>query len=167
MRYDVVIIGGGPGGYVAGIRAAQLGLKTALVEKWKLGGVCLNVGCIPTKALLHVAHIYHTAKNGERFGIRGNLSLDISSLNKWKEGVVDKLVKGVEFLLKNQKVDIYFGEGIVERPGEVKVKTDRGLEVLEAKNIIIATGSRILPRNSQKTIGGWGRCGGFGIWTVL
>jgi dihydrolipoamide dehydrogenase len=143
MRYDVVIIGGGPGGYVAGIRAAQLGLKTALVEKWKLGGVCLNVGCIPTKALLHVAHIYHTSKNGERFGIRGNLSLDISSLNKWKEGVVDKLVKGVEFLLKNQKVDIYLGEGIVERPGEVKVKTDRGLEVLEAKNIIIATGSRI------------------------
>jgi len=143
MRYDVVIIGGGPGGYVAGIRAAQLGLKTALVERWKLGGVCLNVGCIPTKALLHAGHIYHTAKNGEKFGIKGNLSLDISSLNRWKGEVVEKLVKGVEFLLKNQKVDIYFGEGIVERPGEVKVKTDKTLEVLEAKNIIIATGSRI------------------------
>ncbi len=143
MRYDVVIIGGGPGGYVAGIRAAQLGLRVALVEKWKIGGVCLNVGCIPTKALLHVGHLYYTAKNGERFGIRGNLSLDIGSLNRWKDSVVEKLVKGVEFLLKNHKVDVYVGEGIVEKPGEVKVKTDKGLEILETKNIIIATGSRI------------------------
>ncbi len=143
MRYDVVIIGGGPGGYVAGIRAAQLGLKVALVEKWKIGGVCLNVGCIPTKALLYVGHLYYTAKNGERFGIKGNLSLDIGSLNRWKDGVVEKLVKGVEFLLKNHRVDVYVGEGIVEKPGEVKVKTDNGLEILETRNIIIATGSRI------------------------
>ncbi|MEO0139143.1 MAG: dihydrolipoyl dehydrogenase [candidate division WOR-3 bacterium] len=143
MKYDVVIIGSGPGGYVAAIRAAQLGLKVAIVERWKLGGVCLNVGCIPTKALLHASHIYHEAKNGEKYGIKGSLELDIAKTNKWKEGVVDKLVKGVEFLLKNQKVEIFYGEGFVERPNEVKVKTNKGVETLETKNIIIATGSRI------------------------
>ncbi len=143
MKYDVVIIGSGPGGYVAAIRAAQLGLRTAIVERWKLGGVCLNVGCIPTKALLHLGHIYNEARNGDKMGIKGDLEIDINKANSWKEGVVKKLVKGVEFLLKNQKVDIFNGEGRVEKPGEVKVINNSETTTLQTRNIIIATGSEI------------------------
>lgn len=142
MRYDVIIIGAGPGGYVAAIRAAQLGLKTAIIERWKLGGVCLNVGCIPTKALLHLGHIYHESQS-DKYGFSGKLEVDIDKANKWKESVVDKLVKGVEFLLKNQKVDIYYGEGFLEKPNEVKVKVGDSFKTLTANNVILATGSRI------------------------
>ena len=147
-QYDVVIIGGGPGGYNAAIRAGQLGLKTALVEKRKtLGGTCLNVGCIPSKALLHASELFELArKDFAAMGIRATVELDLAQMQKQKDDSVGGLTKGIEFLMKKNKVDWIKGTGRFGGPGKVVVTGDDGFEkFLEAKNIVIATGSTPSP----------------------
>jgi len=142
--YDLLVIGSGPGGYVAAFRAAQLGLKTALVEKdATLGGTCLNVGCIPSKALLHSTEIFHTVKErGEAHGIKATkLTSDIPALMKRKDEVVAQLNGGVAGLAKARKVDVLQGLGSLEGEGKVKVKGDDGDKTVTAEHIIIATGS--------------------------
>tara|TARA_R110002096_G_scaffold193939_15_gene375916 strand:- start:2811 stop:4202 length:1392 start_codon:yes stop_codon:yes gene_type:complete len=138
--FDVIIIGGGPGGYVCAIRCAQLGLKTALVEgRETLGGTCLNVGCIPSKALLHATHSLHEAEhNFAKMGLKGKSpSVDWPQMQAYKQDVVDGNTKGIEFLFKKNKITWLKGWGSIPAPGQVKV----GDEVHEAKNIVIATGS--------------------------
>ena len=138
--YDVIFIGGGPGGYVGAIRAAQLGLRTACVEgRETLGGTCLNVGCIPSKALLHATHQLHEAhENFEKMGITGaRPKVDWKAMRAYKDDVVGQNVKGIEFLFKKNKVDWLKGWGTIPAPGKVKV----GEETHEAKAIVIATGS--------------------------
>lgn len=149
--FDIVIIGGGPGGYNAAIRAGQLGLSVACVEmreNKKLGGTCLNVGCIPSKAMLHASDLYEEAR--EKFpalGIKtGKLSLDLDAMLKQKEEAVEGLTKGIDYLFKKNKVTSFFGRGEITGKGEVTVhKADGGSERLSAKDIIIATGSEVTP----------------------
>src|ERR1700737_941428 len=138
--FDVVIVGGGPGGYVAAIRAAQLGAKTAIVEKDRLGGTCLVRGCIPTKALLQSAELYTLAKSGASFGVKADkLGFDWPMAQKRKSGVVDQLVKGVEGLLKAGGVTTLRGSASLAGKGGVDVLGER----VQAKDIIIATGSAV------------------------
>lgn len=147
-NYDVVVLGAGPGGYVAAIRAAQLGLKTAVVEKQYMGGVCLNIGCIPTKALLKNAEVAHTLQHrAKEFGFSfDNLKLDYGVAFKRSRQVSDRLVKGVGFLMKKNKIDVYDGTGTLTGPTTMRVKLNDGKEaMLEAKNVIIATGARPRP----------------------
>ncbi len=145
MSNDLVIIGGGPGGYNCAIRAGQLGLKTAIVEsRGKLGGTCLNVGCIPSKALLHASEYYEAAlKTFPSMGVKiTGLSLDLPQMLKQKDDAVDGLTKGVEFLMKKNKVDYVKGAGRIVAAGRVEVTAaDGAKQVLETKNIVIATGS--------------------------
>ena len=147
--YDVIVIGGGPGGYVAAIRAAQLGLRTACVDKrGTLGGTCLNVGCIPSKALLQSSHHFEMA--GHQFAAHGvkidKLALDLKTMMGRKERVVEDLTKGIEFLLKKNKVDYIVGSGSITAGGEVAVRPDKGKpQKLKSENIIIATGSEVTP----------------------
>ena len=147
--YDVTIIGGGPGGYVAAIRAAQLGLKVALVEKRPtLGGTCLNVGCIPSKALLHSSHLYHQANHAfADFGIKvGKVELDLKTMLANKDGVVGDTIKGVDYLMKKNKITRLVGTGSIPAAGSVEVTGDDGkTETLTTKNIVIATGSDVAP----------------------
>lgn len=141
--FDVVVIGAGPGGYVAAIRAAQLGMKVACVEADKLGGVCNNWGCIPTKAMLESAH--YAARMGDLadFGIKvGNVELDIATASKRAKKVAEQGAKGVAYLFKKNKIEHVKGWGRLAGRGKVAVKGDDGERVLEAKNVIIATGSR-------------------------
>src|SRR5580700_11413580 len=149
MTYDLIVIGSGPGGYSAAVRAGQYGLKTAIVEKDpKLGGTCLHVGCIPTKALLHTADMWHFATNSGDEGITiDKPTLNFPKVIERKNGIVSKHAKGVEFLMKKNKVEWIKGFGTIKGPGKVEVKTDKGTQVLETKNILIATGSeaRMLP----------------------
>lgn len=142
--YDVVIIGSGPGGYVAAVRAGQLGLKTAIVEGGPLGGTCLNIGCIPTKALLHSADLLDEIKEGKRFGVNASeVSFDLAGAMKHKQTVVRQSSEGVAFLMKKNKVDLYEGWGKVAGRGQVQVAlTAGGSQTLQAKHIIIATGAR-------------------------
>ncbi len=143
--YDVVVIGGGPGGYVAAIRAAQLGLRTALVEKAHLGGVCLNWGCIPTKALLRNAELAHFLQHRAReFGFSfENLQMDYATAVKRSRRVVQRLVKGVGYLMKKNKIDVHTGTGRLRSPNEVEVTTESGeTTVLTTRNVILATGAR-------------------------
>lgn len=143
IKTELAIIGAGPGGYVAGIRAGQLGIKTIIIEKNYLGGVCLNVGCIPTKALLHASEIFLHIKNSSKMGIEINdLKLDIKKLNSWKNSVIDKLVSGINFLLKNYNVEVIFGEAKFIDEKTLLVKTKNGDLKIVSKYIIIATGSR-------------------------
>jgi dihydrolipoamide dehydrogenase len=146
--YDLVVIGGGPGGYVAAIRAAQLGLKTACVEKrGTLGGTCLNVGCIPSKALLQSSEKYEEAAhelNDHGVGV-GDVSLDLGRMMGRKDKVVGDLTKGIEFLFKKNKVDYLRGAGAIESAGVVRVSGDDGEATLQADSIIIATGSESMP----------------------
>lgn len=146
MTYDLVVIGSGPGGYIAAIRAAQLGMKTAIIERYPtLGGTCLNVGCIPSKALLDSSEHYHQAATEfEEHGIGlSNLKLDMARMIERKNGVVDATVKGVDFLMKKNKIDVFHGHGSFVDKTHVQVAADQGDPVvLEAKNIIIATGSK-------------------------
>ena len=138
--YDVIIIGAGPGGYVCAIRCAQLGLKTAVVEgRATLGGTCLNVGCIPSKALLHATHQLHEAEhNFAKMGLKGKSpSVDWKQMLAYKDETVEGNTKGIEFLFKKNKIDWLKGWGSIPAPGKVKV----GDEVHEAKNIVIASGS--------------------------
>jgi dihydrolipoamide dehydrogenase len=151
-EYDLVIIGGGTGGYVAAIRASQLGLKTALVEKEQLGGTCLHKGCIPTKALLRTAEVFSTAKRSEEFGVAAeNIQLDFSRAQERKNGIIQRLHKGVQHLMKKGKIDLFHGTGRIlgpsifsPLPGTVSVEMNNGddNEMLVPKNVIIATGSR-------------------------
>ncbi|WP_304074059.1 dihydrolipoyl dehydrogenase [Maricaulis maris] len=146
--YDIVIIGGGPGGYNCAIRAGQLGLKTACVEmRGTLGGTCLNVGCIPSKALLHASELYEVA--GSQFaslGIKtGAIELDLDAMLGQKDEAVDGLTKGIEFLFKKNGVEYIRGRGRIAGPGKVEVDAEGGKSTLETKNIVIATGSEVTP----------------------
>ena len=162
--YDVLIIGAGPGGYVTAIRAAQLGFKTAIVEREHLGGICLNWGCIPTKALLRSAEIYHYATHAKDYGLvlDGRMAVDTAAVVKRSRGVSAQLNGGVGFLLKKNKVDVIWGEAKITKPGEVVVgapskpavqpanpapKGTLGAGTYQAKHIIVATGARprVLP----------------------
>ena len=146
-QYDVVIIGSGPGGEVAALRAVQLGLKTAVIEKDQVGGVCLNVGCIPTKALLHCADVLEEAREGKKYGVvTGAVQFELKGAMGHKERVVKTMRGGLEGLLKKKKIDLYRGFGRVVKPGVVSVKGDDGAEtLLETKHIIVAVGS--IPRS--------------------
>lgn len=151
-EYDVVILGGGTGGYVAAIRASQLGLKVAVVEKGKLGGTCLHAGCIPSKALLRSAEVFATTKRSEEFGVIANdVSLDFSKVQERKSKITDQLFRGVQHLMKQGKIDVYEGLGRIlgpsifsPMPGTISVEMNNGEEneMLIPKNVIIATGSR-------------------------
>ncbi|WNF35613.1 dihydrolipoyl dehydrogenase [Bacillaceae bacterium IKA-2] len=140
---DTLVIGAGPGGYVAAIRAAQLGQKVTIVEKEILGGVCLNVGCIPSKALISAGHKYHDANNSEEIGITvENVSLDFTKVQKWKGSVVNKLTSGVEALLKGNKVNIVKGEAYFVDENTVRIMDEKSSQTYKFNNCIIATGSR-------------------------
>ena len=151
-EYDLVILGGGTGGYVAAIRASQLGLKTAIVEKGKVGGTCLHAGCIPSKALLRSAEVYQTIKHAADFGVEVSESrLNFLKAQERKNKIVDTLYKGVHYLMKQGKIDVYEGYGRIlgpsifsPMPGTVSVEMNNGTEneMLIPKNVIIATGSR-------------------------
>ena len=151
MPHDVVVIGTGPGGYECAIRAAQLGLKTAVVEKnATFGGTCLNVGCIPSKAMLHASELYEEAgENFGKMGIKvGKPSVDLPALLKYKQGNVDANVNGVAFLFKKNKIDTFRGTGRIAAPGKIEVRADDGkMQTVETKNIIIATGSDVARLN--------------------
>src|SRR6056297_3490044 len=139
MDYDLIVIGSGPGGYHAAIRAAQVGLKVACVEKADVGGVCLNIGCIPTKALLHVAHTLEASQQASEFGVDyGEPNVDLKKLESWKAGVVKKLTGGVRQLLKGNKVDVIEGEAKFVEPHAITV----GDRKITADKFIVATGSR-------------------------
>jgi dihydrolipoyl dehydrogenase len=162
--YDILIIGGGPGGYVAAIRAAQLGFKTAVVEREHLGGICLNWGCIPTKALLRSAEVFQLLNHAKDFGltVEGKIGFDPAAVVKRSRAVSAQLNSGVGFLLKKNKVDVIWGEATITKPGEVRVAASKkpamqppnpvpkgilGAGTYLAKNIIVATGARprVLP----------------------
>jgi len=141
-EFDLTVLGGGPGGYIAAIRAAQLGKKVALIEKDKLGGVCLNRGCIPTKALLKSAHSVHELKTFKSLGINVDLqSLDSSVAVKRANQIASRVGKGVDFLMKKNNIAVIRGEGILTSPNSIEVTTNDGLETITSKNIIIATGA--------------------------
>jgi dihydrolipoamide dehydrogenase len=160
MQYDVIVIGSGPGGYVAAIRASQLGLKTAVVEKAELGGVCLNWGCIPTKALLKSAQVFEYIKHAKDYGITvGSAEHDFTAVVKRSRDVANGMSKGIAFLMKKNKIDVIAGFGKLAGAGKVEVTDAAGAKVLhEAKHIILATGarSRELPNikiDGKKVIG--------------
>jgi len=143
-QFDLVIIGSGPGGYVAAIRASQLGLKTAIVEKDKIGGVCLNWGCIPTKALLKSAEVYHQLIRADEFGVSAkDISFDFPKIIKRSRDVALRNSKGVEYLFKKNKIDLIQGFGRIIEKGKIEISKDgKPIETLSAKNIVIATGAR-------------------------
>ena len=141
--YDLIVLGSGPGGYVAAIRAAQLGLKVAIVERENLGGICLNWGCIPTKALLRSAEVFHQMKHAKDYGLAAdNISADLDAVVKRSRGVAKQLNQGVTHLMKKNKITVHMGEGRLTAPGALTVKGEKGEEQLTAKHIIIATGAR-------------------------
>ncbi|MGM0834554.1 MAG: dihydrolipoyl dehydrogenase [Bacillota bacterium] len=152
QEYDLVILGGGTGGYVAAIRASQLGLKTAVVEKKKIGGTCLHAGCIPSKALLRSAEVFAQTKNSEEFGvISGEVKLDFFKVQERKQKIIDQLHGGVQHLMKQGKIDVFYGTGRIlgpsifsPMPGTISVEFENGdeNEMLIPKNVIVATGSR-------------------------
>ncbi len=141
--YDLVIIGGGPGGYVAAIKASQLGIKTALVEKNKIGGACLHQGCIPTKALLHSADMYRKLLKASEYGIViDKLAFNYQQFHRRKDAIVRRLFQGIQFLLKKNGVDVFEGKGQLASPNNVIVKkADIDVGAITAKNVILATGS--------------------------
>lgn len=142
MDYDLIVIGGGPGGYTAAVRAAKLGMTAALIERRELGGVCLNRGCIPTAAMLHSAGLYRQLREGERFGIRAEgISVDYAKLLAYRQETVRTLVQGVEQMLKAGRVARYTGTGTLLPDRQVKVVSETGEEILTAKNVLLAAGS--------------------------
>src|SRR5215217_2062044 len=159
MAYDVVVIGSGPGGYVAAIRAAQLGFKTAIIEKESLGGICLNWGCIPTKALLKSAQVFDYIKHSKDFGIESSGTPNFEAIIKRSRGVADKMSKGVQFLMRKNKIDVIMGFGKLVARGKIEVTgNDNQKQTVEAKHIIIATGGRsrqlpAMPIDGKKIIG--------------
>jgi dihydrolipoamide dehydrogenase len=141
--FDVVVIGAGPGGYVAAIRAAQLGLKTAIVEREHMGGICLNWGCIPTKALLRSADVFHLMHRAKDFGLSAEkIAFDLDAVVKRSRGVSKQLNQGIGHLMKKNKVTVFMGAATIPARGNVSVKTEKGVEDITAKNIVLATGAR-------------------------
>lgn len=142
-NYDVIVLGSGPGGYVAAIRAAQLGLKTAIVERELLGGICLNWGCIPTKALLRSAEIYHYMQHAEDYGlVAKGIEADLEAVVKRSRGVARQLNQGVTHLMKKNKIAVHMGTGVFKNANNLEVTGEKGTETLTAKHIIVATGAR-------------------------
>lgn len=159
MKYDIIVIGSGPGGYVAAVRAAQAGKRTAIVEREALGGVCLNWGCIPTKALLKSASVYHYVKNAAAYGIdiEGDAKADITKIVARSRGVAETMSKGIDFLMKKNKIDVLRGHGSIESKGIVAVENEEGRTLYEADHIILATGARprqmpFIPVDGEKII---------------
>ncbi len=142
--YDVIVLGSGPGGYVAAIRCSQLGLKTAIVERENLGGICLNWGCIPTKALLRSAEIKHYMDHASAYGLKvaGAIEADLEAVVKRSRGVAKQLNQGVTHLMKKNKIAVHMGDGTLTGPTSITVKGDKGEEKLTAKHVIVATGAR-------------------------
>lgn len=141
--FDMIVIGAGPGGYVAAIRGAQLGLSVAIVERENLGGICLNWGCIPTKAMLRSAEVFHLMHRAKEFGLSATgVDYDLNAVVARSRGVAKQLSGGVGHLLKKNKVTTIMGDATVTAPGKVQVKTDKGTEELAAKNVVLATGAR-------------------------
>jgi dihydrolipoamide dehydrogenase len=160
MAYDVIVIGSGPGGYVAAIRASQLGYKTAIVEKESMGGICLNWGCIPTKALLKSASVYEQFTHAADYGLVANdFKADFAAIVKRSRGVADKMSKGIAFLMKKNKIDVIMGHGKLNGKKEVEVTgADGKVTAHQAKHVILATGARSrqlpnLPMDGKKVIG--------------
>ena len=143
-QYDVVVLGSGPGGYVAAIRCAQLGLKTAIVERENLGGICLNWGCIPTKAMLRSAEVYHQMHRASEYGLKvaGEIEADLEAIVKRSRGVAKQLNQGVTHLMKKHKITVHMGEGKLTGATSLTVKGKDGEETLSAKHVIVATGAR-------------------------
>lgn len=137
----IVVIGGGPGGYVAAIRAAQLGAEVTLIEKEHLGGTCLNIGCIPTKALMHSAELFEEAKNGAACGVLAEPKLDFTKVQEFKASISQKLVGGVRQLLKGNKVNVISGTATFVAPNKLSVESSEGKKLIDADKVIIATGS--------------------------
>jgi dihydrolipoamide dehydrogenase len=141
--YDMIVIGAGPGGYVAAIRGAQLGLKVAIVEREHMGGICLNWGCIPTKAMLRSSEVFHLMHRAKEFGLSAEgIGYDLDAVVKRSRGVAKQLSSGVAHLMKKNKITVVMGEATLPAKGRVSVKTDKGTEELTAKNIVLATGAR-------------------------
>ena len=160
-KYDLIVLGSGPGGYVAAIRAAQLGLKTAIVERENLGGICLNWGCIPTKALLRSAEILHYMQHAGDYGLKAEkIEADLGAIVKRSRGVASKLNQGIGHLMKKNKIDVHMGEGVFKSASTIAVTKDGNTSDLSAKHIIIATGARAreLPKKT-------GKADGKRIWT--
>ena len=159
MAYDVVVLGSGPGGYVAAIRASQLGFKTAIIEKESLGGICLNWGCIPTKALLKSAQVFEDIKHAKDFGIEASGKPDFPAVIKRSRGVADKMSRGVQFLMKKNKIDVVMGFGKLKAKGQIEVTgADGKSQIVEGHHILIATGARSrelpsLKQDGKKIIG--------------
>lgn len=160
MNYDIIVIGSGPGGYVAAIRAAQLGFKTAVIEREALGGICLNWGCIPTKALLKSAQVFEYLNHAEEYGIKvQGGEADFSAIVKRSRGVADGMSKGIQFLLKKNKIDVIMGTAKIKTAGKIEVKAaDGSTKEYSAKHTILATGARSrelpnLPQDGKKIIG--------------
>jgi dihydrolipoamide dehydrogenase len=151
MPYDLIVIGSGPGGYVCAIRAAQLGLKIAVVEKWPtFGGTCLNIGCIPSKAMLNASELYEEAAHKfAEMGIRvGTPAIDLATMLKYRQQAVDGNVKGVDYLFRKNKIETFHGAGRIAAPGKVEVKNADGkAQILETKAIVVATGSDVARLN--------------------
>jgi dihydrolipoamide dehydrogenase len=143
QNFDVIVIGAGPGGYVAAIRASQLGLKVAIIERENLGGICLNWGCIPTKAMLRSAEVYHLMHRAKEFGLGATgISYDLPAVVARSRAVAKQLSGGIGHLMKKNKVTVFMGAATLPAKGSVEVKTDKGTETLTAKSIILATGAR-------------------------
>ena len=143
QNFDMIVIGAGPGGYVAAIRGAQLGLKVCVVEREHLGGICLNWGCIPTKALLRSSEVFHLMERAKEFGLSAEkVDYDLPAVVKRSRGVAGQLSGGIGHLLKKNKCTVVMGEAKITAKGKVSVKTDKGSEELTAKNIVVATGAR-------------------------
>jgi len=141
--YDLIVLGSGPGGYVAAIRASQLGQKTAIVERENLGGICLNWGCIPTKAMLRSAEVFHNMQHAGDYGLAAEkISADLEAIVKRSRGVAKQLNQGVTHLMKKNKIDVHMGDGKITGKGKLAVTADGKITELTAKNIIIATGAR-------------------------
>ena len=159
MKYDLIVLGSGPGGYVAAIRASQLGLKTAIIEKESLGGICLNWGCIPTKALLKSASVFQYLSHASDYGITvNNPKIEFDKVVKRSRGVADGMSKGIQFLMKKNKIDVYMGYGVLTSNTTIELDADGKKQILEAKNIILSTGARAnalptLPVDGEKIIG--------------
>lgn len=160
MNYDIIVIGSGPGGYVAAIRASQLGFKTAIIEREALGGICLNWGCIPTKALLKSAQVFEYLNHAADYGIKVNGGeADFGAIVKRSRGVADGMSKGIQFLMKKNKIDVIMGTATIKKGGKITVKADDGsAKEYTAKHTILATGARSrelpnLPQDGKKIIG--------------